>query len=204
MQSSKKLPNCRLCHSEDLGIYFDFGEIPLGNNLQSNLKAALSAKTYPLQVLKCKECCHFQLSFSVSPKILYATNYTYLSNIGVSFVNHIKEYVYWIEDKCKISKEHFVFEIGSNDGTCLKEFKNLIGCKVIGVDPAEIPCEIANQNGIKTFNEFFNDFIVQSIKNKFGQPDLITSQNALAHIDDLEKVFENVFLLLKQEGYFAF
>ena len=66
----------------------------------------MSAKTYPLQVLKCKECCHFQLSFSVSPKILYATNYTYLSNIGVSFVNHIKEFVYWIEDKCKISKEH--------------------------------------------------------------------------------------------------
>ena len=204
MQLSKKFPNCRLCHSEDLEINFDFGEIPLGNNLQSNLKAALSAKTYPLQVLKCKECCHFQLSFSVSPKILYATNYTYLSNIGVSFVNHIKEYVYWIEDKCKISKDHFVFEIGSNDGTCLKEFKNLIGCKVIGVDPAEIPCKIANQNGIKTFNDFFNDISVQSIKNKFGQPDLITSQNALAHIDDLEKVFENVFLLLKEEGYFAF
>ena len=204
MQSNKEISKCRLCHSEDLEINFDFGEIPLGNNLQSNLKAALSAKTYPLQVLKCQECCHFQLSFSVSPKILYATNYTYLSNIGVSFVKHIKEFVYWIEDKCKISKEHFVFEIGSNDGTCLTEFNNLIGCKVIGVDPAEIPCRIANQNGIKTFNEFFNDFTVQSIKNKFGQPDLIISQNALAHIDDLEKVFENVFLLLKDEGCFVF
>jgi len=80
----------------------------------------------------------------------------------------------------------------------------LIGCKVIGVDPAEIPCKIANQNGIKTFNEFFTDATVQYVKNKFGQPDLITSQNALAHIHDLEKVFENVFLLLKEEGYFAF
>ena len=49
----------------------------------------------------------------------------------------------------EIKKEHFVFEIGSNDGTCLKEFKDLIGCKVVGVDPAEIPCKIANQNGIK-------------------------------------------------------
>ena len=95
------------------------------------------AKTYPLQVFRCKECCHFQLGFSVSPKILYATNYTYLSNIGISFVNHIKEFVYWIENKCKISEEHLVFEIGSNDGTCLKEFNNLIGCKVIGVDPVK-------------------------------------------------------------------
>ena len=82
MQSSKKVSKCRLCHSEDLTINFDFGKIPLGNNLQSNLKSALLAKTYPLQVFRCKECCHFQLGFSVSPKILYATNYTYLSNIG--------------------------------------------------------------------------------------------------------------------------
>ena len=44
--------------------------------------------------------------------------------------------------------------------------------------------------GIKTFNEFLSDITVKSIKNKFGQPDLIISQNALAHIDDLEKVFE--------------
>ena len=57
---------------------------------------------------------------------------------------------------------------------------------------------------LKTFNEFFSDVTVKTVKNKFGQPDLVTSQNALAHIDDLEKVFENVFLLLKNEGYFAF
>lgn len=204
MHSSKKISKCRLCASTDLEIIFDFGQIPLGNNLQSNLKTALSAKTYPLQVIKCKKCSHFQLSFSVSPKVLYATNYTYLSNIGVSFVNHIKEFVNWIENKCKINKKHFVFEIGSNDGTCLKEFNNLIGCKVVGVDPAGFPCKIANQNGIKTFNEFFSDVTVQTVKNKFGQPDLITSQNALAHIDDLKNVFENVFTLLKDDGYFAF
>ena len=44
MQSSKKFSKCRLCDSEDLEIIFDFGKIPLGNNLQSNLKSALSAK----------------------------------------------------------------------------------------------------------------------------------------------------------------
>ncbi len=204
MKSSKKFLRCRLCDSKVLEIIFDFGKVPLGNNLQSNLKGALSAKTYPLQVFRCKKCFHFQLGYSVSPDILYATNYTYLSSVGVSFVNHIKKFVYWIENKCKISKEQFVFEIGSNDGTCLKEFNNLIGCKVVGVDPAEIPCKLANESGIKTFNEFFSNITVETVKNNFGQPDLIISQNALAHIDDLKKVFENVFLLLKDKGYFAF
>ena len=55
-----------------------------------------------------------------------------------------------------------MFEIGSNDGTCLK-FNNLIGCKVIGVDPAEIPVRF-NQNGIKTFNEFFTNTTVKYVK----------------------------------------
>ena len=33
----------------------------------------------------------------------------------------------------------------------------------------------ANQNGIKTFNEFFTNTTVKYVKNEFGQPDLITS-----------------------------
>ena len=37
-------------------------------------------------------CGHFQLGHSVLPKILYATNYTYLSNVGKSFMEHFKSY----------------------------------------------------------------------------------------------------------------
>ena len=72
----------------------------------------------------------------MDPNKLYATNYTYLSSIGASFVKHIEKFVEWIDHKCEISKGKFVLDIGSNDGTCLKEFKK-IGYKVCGVDPAE-------------------------------------------------------------------
>ena len=52
-----------------------------------------------------------------------------------------------------------------------------------------------NPNFVFVSEYMLQQTTVNTVKNKFGQPDLITSHNALAHIDDLKKVFENVFLL---------
>ncbi len=203
MQRSRYLKKCRLCQNKNLSSYFDFGNIPLGNNLQTSMKESISVKTYPLNVVRCNTCNHFQLNYSVSPNLLYATNYTYLSGVGGSFVKHIEDYVLWINTKCKLNSKKFIFEIGSNDGTCLEKFKNL-GHMVCGIDPAELPAKIANQKGIYTINNFFDDSSVNYVLKKFGNPDVITSQNALAHIDDLVNTFKRIYFLLKKNGYFVF
>ncbi len=199
----KPIINCRLCSCNKLEKIFNFGSLALGNNLQNSFQETLKISKYPLELQKCAKCSHFQLTYSVDPTILYATNYTYLSSIGLSFVEHISEFVKWICKKCKISKSKFILEIGSNDGTCLKEFQK-IGCKVCGVDPAKIPAKIANKNGIYTINNFFNDEVKNEVLKKFGKPFLITSQNALAHIDDLIGTFKRVYNLLEDDGYFVF
>ena len=203
MQCDKKIKNCRLCNNDKFYRHYEFGNLPLGNNLLSNYRASLLAKTYPLNLIQCKNCFHFQLDYSVSPKELYATNYTYLSGIGSSFISHIKEYVNFVVKKCNLKKDMFVLDIGSNDGTCLKEFQKykLIVC---GVDPAKKPAEIANKNGITTINSFFNNNSIKKILNTFGKPDLVSSQNALAHIDDLYGTFTNIFKILKNDGFFVF
>ena len=203
MQSNKYLKKCRLCQNKYLQSYFDFGKIPLGNNLQTSIKKSMSAKIYPLNIFRCNACSHFQLNYSVSPKLLYATNYTYLSGIGNSFIKHIQEYVLWISKKCKLNSKSVIFEIGSNDGTTLEKFKDL-GHTVCGVDPAKLPTKIANEKGIYTINKFFDDSTVNEVLKKFGKPDIITSQNALAHIDNLADTFKRIFFLLKNNGYFVF
>ena len=78
----RKIESCRLCGAKELKQFINFGDVPLGNNLFDNEKEALTAKQYPLSVQQCQNCNHFQLTTSVSPKVLYATNYTYLSNVG--------------------------------------------------------------------------------------------------------------------------
>ena len=80
-----KIKECRICNHDTFETLIDFGELPLGNNLVNNYHQTFSIEKYPLKILKCKKCNHFQLSYSVDPRLLYATNYTYLS-IGLSFL----------------------------------------------------------------------------------------------------------------------
>ena len=88
----KKINRCRLCKSKKIQKVINFGKIPLGNNLLKNKRQSLRVKKYPLILNNCKNCNHFQLSYSVDPQILYAKNYTYLSGTGPSMVSHLKKY----------------------------------------------------------------------------------------------------------------
>mgnify|MGYP001480413050 CR=1 FL=1 len=197
------IQNCRLCNSSDLNLCFDFGKVPLGNNLLESQSDSINVEKYPLYVNRCNACDHFQLGVAVDPKKLYATNYTYLSGVGKSFIKHFQEYAEWSEDKCNLSPDSLVVDIGSNDGTCLREFKNL-GHRVCGVDPASAPSDIANASGIDTLNCFFDKEAVNKIIEKHGKADLITSHNVLAHVDNLSQVFLDIYSLLKDGGYFCF
>src|SRR5687768_4389358 len=99
-QLVERLVACRLCGCRELAPFIDFGEVPLGNNLQETAAAAAAAAAYPLEVQRCADCGHFQLCHAVAPELLYATNYTYLSGIGASFVRHFDAYADWVEERC--------------------------------------------------------------------------------------------------------
>lgn len=195
---------CRLCSSTNIKNFVTFPTVPLGNNLQINEEFSKKVEIYELKVMRCFDCNHFQLSISVLPELLYATNYTYLSGIGLSFVTHLKNYVDWVIKKTSLySKNNVVVDIGSNDGSCLKYFKES-GFKVCGVDPAQKPAEIANNNGIFTINDFFDTNVTERIIKKFGQIDIVTSQNVLAHVDNLLGTFKNIYKILRMGGFFVF
>lgn len=201
--SYRLIKNCRLCGSEHLVPRFDFGSVPLGNNLKDIQSSARNAEKFPLNVNQCTKCNHFQLGVAVNPEKLYATNYTYLSGVGKSFIEHFNNYAIWAKQRCNLSSESLVVDVGSNDGSCLKEFKDL-GTNVCGVDPASAPAKIANDNGINTLVAFFDSDAVKSIKDLYGEADLVTSHNVLAHVDDLIDVFKNIYNLLKNRGFFCF
>ena len=199
----RKILSCRLCESKKLNSFVDFGSIPLGNNLERTLANSRNADQFALEVLRCKDCNHFQLSCAVHPKLLYATNYTYLSGIGKSFLKHMEKYINWIENKCNLQKGDLIVDIGSNDGSCLEVFKKK-NYNVLGVDPAKLPAEIALKKGIPTINKFFNKSVMEIIRTQYGYVDVITSQNALAHVDNLKSTFLNIYKLLKEDGFLVF
>ena len=201
----KNINSCRLCNRNKLIKIVDFGNIALGNNLQSSYKKSLKVTKYTLSLYSCINCNHFQLSKSVSPKILYQTNYTYLTGISKTFRDHFKDYSIWLEKKTNSKKNKFksILDIGSNDGTCLFFFKKK-GFEVLGVDPAHSPSQIANKNNIKTINKFFTSKVSNDIIKVYGQFDLITSHNVLAHIENIRETFISIYNSLKLGGYFCF
>jgi len=203
---NKSILDCRLCQKNNLKNIFDFGLIPLGNNLQSDKNKSLNIDKYPLSINQCMDCKHFQLNFSVDPELLYATNYTYLTGVGNSFCNHLESFsidvIKYYSKKIKQNKIN-VMDIGSNDGTALSYFSKL-GCEVLGVDPAKIPSTIANKNGINTINKFFSLNLAKQLAKKNQSIDIVVSHNVLAHIEDIHDVFQGIYEILNTNGLFVF
>jgi len=55
MAGTRSIAACRLCAAADLQEIIDFGEVPLGNNLQETSSAARAAARYPLDLYRCAE-----------------------------------------------------------------------------------------------------------------------------------------------------
>lgn len=194
--------DCRMCCSKSLVKVMELTPTPPGNNFIKKLPVDEPEVSYPLDLYFCSDCYHLQLGHVVSPKILYQTDYTYLTATSAYFVKHLTKYAESMLKKFSLIKGMKVADIGSNDGTCLKQFKNL-GLDVIGVDPATSIAIEATKNGIDTVADFFSYSLAIELKEKYGSVDFITSHNACAHIDQLDDVFKGVSYWLNDNGVFV-
>ena len=182
---------CRICLSKNIDETFRLSSTPPGNNFLSKEMLDYDETKYPLEINFCNDCYHLQLGHVVDPSILFQNSYSYVSGTSPVFVKHLKEYSDYIIKFLNIEKKSLIIDIGSNDGTCLDFFKSN-GMRTIGVDPAKEVSEIALSKGIETINDFFSLKIANQILEKHASADLITSHNAFAHIDGLDKIIEGI------------
>ncbi len=192
--------SCRLCNSKNIEKCFSFPKTPLANEF---VKIKKKQSVYPLDLILCRDCYHFQLKHVVNPNILFA-NYVYVSGTSKSFINHFDKYAKSIIKNDKINKNDLIIEIGSNDGVLLNSFNQLGFKNLLGVEPAKKIAEISINKGISTINSFFTKSTSNKILQKYGKAKIILANNVLAHIDDLNSVFENVKKLLSKDSFFYF
>ena len=189
-----KKDNCRLCKSNELVMFLDLGHHPHSDNFRKSKD--LPETTYPLRLVQCQNCQFVQLDFTVSPDVLYDSDYLYESSITKTADKHWTEFVDTVIRKTNKEMGR-VLDIGSNDGTLLSKFQ-VKGFDVHGIDPCEDIVKIARSRGIPTTCGLFSK---ESLE---GQFDLITGSNVFAHIDDLDDVINDVKDLLKPRGVFIF
>ena len=192
--------NCRQCESDDLSLAIKLKKSPLANDYSLSKEDFHKIK-YPLDVYFCNNCKHLQLLDVVNPKKLFE-NYVYVSGTSPVFVEHFKNYAKYLVDK--FSGNGLAIDIGSNDGTLLRFFKNL-GFSVIGIEPAKKIAEQSKRNGIKTIVKFFDPLLAETIEKQEGKAKFITANNVFAHIDNPISFLEGVRILLsRDDGVFSF
>jgi len=193
---------CRLCSSADLEKVLALGATPLANAFVRREALSETQPTYPLDVYLCKGCAHVQLLDVVDPAVLYK-DYVYVSGTSPVFVRHFEDYARYIVDRFGPPANSLVVEIGSNDGTLLRCFKNR-GFRVLGIDPAEGIARSAIESGIDGIVGFFTPQLAREIRRDHGPANVIAANNVMAHIDELGKVMEGVRHLLAPDGIFVF
>lgn len=190
------LKECRICSNVNLSDLIDFGNQPWCNDFLTKENVG-KENFYPLNLVICENCKVSQLNYTV-PKETMFSDHTYLSGVTKSLSRHFKNLRDEIIKKFNITSKKKILDLGSNDGTFLKHFKD-IGWHVLGIEPALRVSEIANQNGINTINKFFNIDVSKEINEKF---DFINASGVFFHLEELHSFTRGVNNLLSDDGIF--
>mgnify|MGYP003440098356 FL=1 len=192
----KQHTNCRVCGKGNLIKYLDLGMLPLSNNLGESETDPIHDQKYPLQVMLCENCGLSQLSIVIPPEVLFS-HYVYRSSISSVYVDHCREMAVELKDKYKLNEDSFIIDIAGNDCALLSQFRDVIGCQVVNVDPAENLKPICDTKGIYMLCEFWS----QEVAKKFyRQADIITATNVFAHVDDVVGFINAAKIALKPYG----
>ena len=188
--------DCRVCGNIHLKRIISFGMMPLANNLAKEKNHKV--EKFPLELNYCDQCTNCQLSYVVEPKKLFS-NYLYTSSTSKTFSQHFERAADNYIKKLNLNKKSFVIDIGSNDGIALRPFLKKGYRNILGVEPAKNLSKLANKDGIKTINTFFNQSIINKIQKK---ADLILASNVFAHSDEIDNIVKTVNKILKPQGTF--
>ena len=131
---------------------------------------------------------------TVSSKKMFDVNYPYKSSISQTMKLSFKKLA---KNLIKTYSPNSILEIGSNDGSLIKNFSKK---KVICVEPCKNLAKITKRMGYKTYSNFWNMQLAKKIKSKNKKVDLIYAANTLSHINDLNSVFKSIVFILSDDG----
>ncbi len=195
------ITTCQICNSKKLHTILDLGHQPLCDTLLTKEMLNEPEKNYPLRMIWCENCTGVQIDYCVSGSEVYHPNYPYRSGITKELAEYQVRIGESLIKKYDLKQADLVIDVGSNDGTLLSGFKNK-GVRVLGVEPTNI-AKIANANGIKTIQSFFDIKTAKKIKSKYGKASMIVTTNTFAHMQTIGEFIMGAYNLLKEDGIFV-
>ena len=191
---------CKITNKE-IKPFMSFGKMPLANGFLDEKEFNLEF-FFNMEVGFSEKLSLFQLNEHPSPGKMFNKKYPFYTGSSELMKIHFKKYADWIMSEF-LSTNSKIIEIGSNDGTFLKNFKNST-IEYIGFEPSKNVAAKAIKNGIKTINDFFNLKSTENLKNYKNNTDLVCASNVICHIPDLNELILTIDNVLKKKGLFIF
>jgi len=189
---------CRICSAE-VSVLLDLGTSPPANSLKKSPEQVQDS--YPLVLDICDNCGNVQLRDCLDEEALYK-DYFYVTPSSTLLSRHYDFLQSFLFKNNYLTNNSFALEIGSNVGLFLDHIKPNVA-KVVGIDPAQEISELANQKGIETVCDFFNEASSVKLKEQFGNPDIILARHCFAHNCDPHRMLKGVTHLLDDSGFFV-
>ena len=186
--------------NKSINPFMSFGKMPIANGFLDE-KDFSNEFFFNMEVGFNEELSLFQLNDHPKPEKMFNKNYPFFTGSSEYMKRHFKNYAEFVKKYLKTNSR--IIEIGSNDGTFLKNFDNSENY-IVGVEPSKNVADLALKNNIPTINEFFNTNNAKKLKKFIGNTDLICASNVICHVPDLNNLIEAVDLLLNKDGIFVF
>lgn len=192
---------CRIS-GNPLHEFMNFGKMPLGNGFLSE-KDFSDEYFYEMRLGFCPESKMVQLIEQPAPEKMFHEEYAFFTGTSQKMQQHFQQQASNISDNYLPETCPFIIEIGSNDGTFLKNFAEK-GIHHLGIEPSRNVATVAREKGVNCCNDFFSPTVASKIVETDGRANVITAANVICHIPDFHGVLEGVSLLLKENGVFIF
>ena len=191
---------CKITN-KNISPFMSFGKMPIANGFLKNEQFGKEF-FFDMEVGFSEDVSLFQLKDHPSPEQMFNERYPFFTSSSEYMKLHFSEYAKFIK-KNYLKNNSKIIEIGSNDGTFLKNFKDN-NLDFIGFEPSANVAKMAIKQGIKTKNSFFNTETIESIKEFTNNTDVIFAANVICHIPNLVDLIKAVEKLLSNKGVFIF
>lgn len=192
---------CRCCGGRDVELVIDLGDQPHCNRLVRPDLAPGMEPHYPLRVGFCRDCTMVQIDHTI-PKESMFSDYPYVSGTTKTLPAHFLATSRRIAATHGVKPGDLVVDIGSNDGTWLKQWA-FSGARVLGVEAAANVAKLAQDAGVPTWNRFFNAACCADILKAHGPARIVTAAGVFFHLEELHSVVEGIAALLDSDGVFV-
>lgn len=194
---------CRHCGAELHLPFLDLGSAPPSNAYLTADTLHEPEQWLPLRVLVCERCRLVQTEDFSRPDTLFAADYAYFSSFSDTWLEHARLYVQSMIQRFALDARSKVVEIAANDGYLL-QYVHQAGIPCLGIEPTAGTARAARDKGLEIIEDFFGAHLAENLVDAGHAADLMTANNVLAHVPDINDFVRGFAILLKPQGAATF